>query len=129
MAFRTGSDRQRWKARRCWAANLEHGRDAECHHNELELGTGAIFNQISINCSTDLCQFRRHRMAGATTWALHYQVSFQWKNPDFLLKNPDFLLKNVDFIIKQGATLRSSAAVTFKTVDHKFHDDCTMNLY
>ena len=36
-------------------------------------------------------------------------VSFQWKNPDFLLKNadfllwnPDFLLKNVDFIIKQG---------------------------
>ena len=27
------------------------------------------------------------------------QVSFQWKNPDFLLKNPDFLLKNVDFII------------------------------
>ena len=27
------------------------------------------------------------------------QVSFQWKNPDFLLKNPDFLLKNVDFRI------------------------------
>ena len=21
------------------------------------------------------------------------QVSFQWKNPDFLLKNPDFLVK------------------------------------
>ena len=29
------------------------------------------------------------------------EVSFQWKNPDFLLKNPDFLLKNVDFITKQ----------------------------
>ena len=28
-------------------------------------------------------------------------VSFQWKNPDFILKNPDFLLKNVDFMIKQ----------------------------
>ena len=27
------------------------------------------------------------------------QVSFQWKNPDFLLRNPDFLLKNDDFII------------------------------
>ena len=27
------------------------------------------------------------------------QVSFQWKNPDFLLKNPDFLLKNVDFTL------------------------------
>ena len=26
-------------------------------------------------------------------------VSFQWKNPDFLLKNPDFLLKNEDFTI------------------------------
>ena len=30
-------------------------------------------------------------------------VSFQWKNPDFLLKNPDFLLKNGDFIINQRA--------------------------
>ena len=29
-------------------------------------------------------------------------VSFQWKNPDFLLKNPDFLLRNVDFLIKTG---------------------------
>ena len=36
------------------------------------------------------------------------QVSFRWKNPDFLfkdpdflLRNPDFLLKNVDFIIKK----------------------------
>ena len=31
------------------------------------------------------------------------QVSFQWKNPDFLLKNVAFLLKNVDFIIKQAS--------------------------
>ena len=28
------------------------------------------------------------------------QVSFQWKNPDFLLKNPDFLLRNPDFLLK-----------------------------
>ena len=27
-------------------------------------------------------------------------VSFQWKNPDFLLKNLDFILKNVDFLLK-----------------------------
>ena len=27
-------------------------------------------------------------------------VSFQWKNPDFLLRNPQFLLKIVDFTIK-----------------------------
>ena len=41
-------------------------------------------------------------------------VSFQWKNPDFLLKNPDFLLQNVDFIINTGCcspNLRASAAV------------------
>ena len=28
------------------------------------------------------------------------QVSFQWKNPDFLLKHPDFLLKHPDFLLK-----------------------------
>ena len=27
------------------------------------------------------------------------QVSFQWKNPDFLLKNPYILLKNPDFLL------------------------------
>ena len=27
-------------------------------------------------------------------------VSFQWKNPDFLLKNPDFLIRNLDFLLK-----------------------------
>ena len=31
-----------------------------------------------------------------------FQVSFQWKNPDFLFKNPDFLLKNPDFLLKNG---------------------------
>ena len=34
------------------------------------------------------------------------QVSFQWKNTDFLLKNVDFLLKNTDFII-QGRSLKA----------------------
>ena len=29
-------------------------------------------------------------------------VSFQWKNPDFLLKNVDFLLNYFDFIMKQA---------------------------
>ena len=28
------------------------------------------------------------------------QVSFQWKNPDFLFKDPDFQLKNPDFQLK-----------------------------
>ena len=34
------------------------------------------------------------------------QVSFQWKNPDFLFKNPDFPLKSDDFIIKQGLAIK-----------------------
>ena len=28
------------------------------------------------------------------------KVSFQWKNPDFLLKNPDLLIRNLDFLLK-----------------------------
>ena len=28
------------------------------------------------------------------------QVSFQWKNPDFLSRNPDFLSRNLDFLFK-----------------------------
>ena len=31
---------------------------------------------------------------------LSAQVSFQWKNPDFLFRNPDFLLSNPDFLLK-----------------------------
>ena len=31
---------------------------------------------------------------------LELQVSFQRKNPDFLLKNPDFLFRNPDFLLK-----------------------------
>ena len=47
----------------------------------------------------------RRPMRDERRWAdEHYpsraaQVSFQWKNPDFLLRNPDFLLKNVVFVI------------------------------
>ena len=45
------------------------------------------------------------------------EVSFQWKNPDFLLRNPDFLLKNVDLIIKQVAqpTFGHSLGNTWET--------------
>ena len=28
------------------------------------------------------------------------EVSFQWKNPDFLIRNPDFLFRNPDFLLK-----------------------------
>ena len=37
------------------------------------------------------------------------EVSFQWKNPDFLLRNPDFRLKKVDFTIKQALFEQSHA--------------------
>ena len=30
----------------------------------------------------------------------HWTVSFQWKNPDFLLRNPDFVLRNPNFLLK-----------------------------
>ena len=30
-------------------------------------------------------------------------VSFQWKNPDFLLQNPEFLFRNPDFLLKNVA--------------------------
>ena len=44
---------------------------------------------------------------GSDASLLHkLQVSFQWKNPDFLSKNPDFLsLKNVDFYNKNSISL------------------------
>ena len=38
-----------------------------------------------------------------------FKVSFQRKNPDFLIRNPDFLLKNVEFLIKCRSTRSSSA--------------------
>ena len=28
------------------------------------------------------------------------QVSFQWKNSDFLVRNPDFMLRNPDFLLR-----------------------------
>ena len=46
------------------------------------------------------------------------EVSFQWKNPDFLFRNPeflirnsDFLLKHVDFIIKQADRIEITAHI------------------
>ena len=33
-------------------------------------------------------------------YAAQAQVSFQWKNPDFLFRNPDFLFTNPDFSIE-----------------------------
>ena len=44
-----------------------------------------------------MCGDLRPACAGAA--GSHGQVSFQWKNPDFLLRNPDFPLKDDDFII------------------------------
>ena len=50
------------------------------------------------------------------------EVSFQWKNPDFIFKNPDFLfrnpgflLKNVDFIAKTGRAGNAADAVLRRT--------------
>ena len=42
------------------------------------------------------------------------QVSFQWKNPDFLLKNPDFLLKSPDFLFKNLDFLLKNVGIIMK---------------
>ena len=45
------------------------------------------------------------------------QVSFQRKNPDFLLKNPDFLLKNSDFLLRNPGFLLRNPGCLLKHVD------------
>ena len=45
------------------------------------------------------------------------QVSFQWKNLDFLLENPDFLLENVDFLLKNPDFLLKNLDCFNKTGD------------
>ena len=42
----------------------------------------------------------RAEAAAAKQRELEDEVSFQWKNPDFLLKNSDFLSRNPDFLLK-----------------------------
>ena len=42
------------------------------------------------------------------------QVSFQRKNPDFLLNNPDFLLKNVDCITNHSWTRVTTHAIRLR---------------
>ena len=68
-------------------------------------------------------------VAPNTEDVFHEQVSFQWKNPDFLfrnpdfpIQNPDFLLKNVEFIIKCSVGLNRSGdhmvtIVSLNTID------------
>ena len=59
------------------------------------------FKARSFVSTTRNCVFKMSNFAG-----LHVPhpsseaVSFQWKNPDFLLKNPDFLMKNSDSLLK-----------------------------
>ena len=43
-----------------------------------------------------------------------FQVSFQWKNPDFLFKNPDFLLKNPDFALRDPGFLLNNVDFIIK---------------
>ena len=40
------------------------------------------------------------RRSAMTMVAQLFQVSFQWKNPDFLLRNSDFPIRNSDFLLK-----------------------------
>ena len=58
------------------------------------------------------------------------EVSFQWKNPDFIFKNPDFLfrnpdfrLKNVEFIIKPapGGQFRAICSLSPSFCHFSYH--------
>ena len=79
-------------------------------NDEFVLNNGRLF----YNSRYYLCGMAVCRSPGLRTTRMRMyscaQVSFQWKNSDFLLRNPDSLLrnpdsllKNVDFIIKPGA--------------------------
>ena len=63
---------------------------------------GGVLESIMVLDVTDVEATNAVVEAATAEGETPIQVSFQWKNPDFLLKNPDFLLKNVDFIIKTG---------------------------
>ena len=45
------------------------------------------------------------------------KVSFQRKNPDFLVKNPDFLVKNPDFLLKNLDFLVKNLDFLVKNLD------------
>ena len=69
-----------------------------------EVQGGGHYKKLKVVCAAELHDdlMRQVRM-----WTrLRYgagQVSFQWKNPDFLFKNPDFLLKNPDFLLRNDS--------------------------
>ena len=69
--------------------------------------------------------------AGQST--LTHQVSFQWKNPDFLLKHVDFLWKNPDFLLKHVDFLLKNVDFITKTGDPYDHgpvcDDRLRRIY
>ena len=89
----------------------------------VEWGPGEVINWVHNSRRSRLeiqCQLQRSAAADETyvggisdaPTKLHWEscgsiepgageVSFQWKNPDFLLKHVDFLLKNVDFAFKK----------------------------
>ena len=44
--------------------------------------------------------FKRLILSGNALAPTDDQVSFQWKDPDFLFRNPDFVIRNPDFLLK-----------------------------
>ena len=53
----------------------------------------------------------------ATAFKLDPQVSFQWKNPDFLFRNPDFLFGNPDFLFRNPDFLFRNPDFVLKNVE------------
>ena len=61
-----------------------------------------------------LTSFDTHGSAFAKE-PLRTQVSFQWKNPDFLSKNPDFLFRNPGFLLKNVELLIQTSGCAAST--------------
>ena len=79
-------------------------------HSSMHAGTVANTTQspalLRLSCdvrfqpASDAVDPRHTVASGAWDRVDFVEVSFQWKNPDFLLKNPDLLIRNPDFLLK-----------------------------
>ena len=69
------------------------------HRPSLQPRLGPFSSQCALRCR--LCSTLARRLLRCGGPRGRSEVSFQWKNPDFLSRDPDFPLKSLDFIIKQ----------------------------
>ena len=67
---------------------------------EEQIKLVAIQRELELNCDGEVKYIDTSLADTIHLLLTRGEVSFQWKNPDFLLRNPDFLIKNPDFLLK-----------------------------